>query len=111
MQRPGVIVTQTSNTPYTTSTATSTGAPLVPGRTLLIGDSFSLHVVSWLQPFFADLTYLPLSVDPATFARQLRSADAVIFEQVERYFVQCDTPLLSADFLTAVAASLSLPAG
>jgi hypothetical protein len=105
LHRPGVVVTRTdtirSAMPIIHSSATSTGAPLVPGRTLLVGDSYSLNGLAWLQPFFADLDFLLLSTPaaPAAFAELLRSADTVILEQVERTFVQCNTPLLAADFL------------
>jgi alginate O-acetyltransferase complex protein AlgJ len=64
-----------------------------PGRTLLIGDSYSDAAQSQLAPFFADFHVVLWVGTPArTIADEVAAADTVIFESVEREFVARATP-------------------
>jgi hypothetical protein len=107
------VTTQRSLTVAVAKATSTQGAPLVPGRTLLLGDSFADDVYQWLQPFFAelDLTILrPAAAAPEDFAALFASADTIIVEEVERTFVITDTTVLGADFLAQVAQHLPPPA-
>jgi alginate O-acetyltransferase complex protein AlgJ len=63
------------------------GAPGVPGRTLLVRDSFGDFPLLQLQPYFADLQSIDwFNSPPAVIADQVARSDTVIFETVEREF-------------------------
>jgi len=93
IQRTGVVVTtrpppvvgvQSSET-----TATSSAAPLAPGRTLLIGDSFAESLVPELAPFFSDLVWIHdggVRQVPLTVAQEIESSRSVVVVWNERYF-------------------------
>lgn len=63
----------------------STGPDLIPGRTLLLHDSYLAYNQDVLSPYFADLTALPLSSlnTPGALA-SLWGYDTVIVQQVQR---------------------------
>ena len=95
--RPGVKTTAktvegpagTTQYHFVSSSATST---LVPGKTLLIGDSFMLHEMpTQLSNFFADVTMSALE-EPA----RAHLYDRVIVERVERYSGTGEWPSLAA---------------
>ncbi|WP_424535352.1 alginate O-acetyltransferase AlgX-related protein [Sphaerisporangium viridialbum] len=71
-------------------TNASSRAPLFQPRTLLIGDSFTRESVSWIAPYFADLTVLrsdaPAKAGPEQVATQVAESEVVVFEMVERYY-------------------------
>ena len=61
--------------------------PVVPGKTLIVGDSFFLTMAGLFAPWFEDLTFVDLqTVAGPEVARQLAEAgaDNVILERVER---------------------------
>jgi alginate O-acetyltransferase complex protein AlgJ len=62
-------------------------APRVPGRTVLVGDSYSDAPVPQLTPYFDDLRVLSWVNTPAReVARAVARADTVLLETVEREF-------------------------
>ncbi|WP_166788030.1 alginate O-acetyltransferase AlgX-related protein [Cryobacterium adonitolivorans] len=72
--------------------STSTSSPLVPGKTLLIGDSFLLHQIpTQLSNFFEDVTMTDLEE-----WAQAGEYDTVIVVRVERYSATGEWPSLTA---------------
>jgi alginate O-acetyltransferase complex protein AlgJ len=61
-------------------------APRIPGRTLLIGDSYSQGPVPQLVHYFEDLRILTWQAPAPELARGIRAADTVVLETVEREF-------------------------
>jgi alginate O-acetyltransferase complex protein AlgJ len=62
-------------------------APRVPGRTLLVGDSFGDAPLGPLRAYFGQLDHALLVVTPLRrIAAQVEAADTVILETVERDF-------------------------
>lgn len=84
--RPGVVTTLETTmgdggTPLSRFTSTSDLRPLVPGRTLLIGDSFLLSAIpTQLSNFFEDVTMADISESV-----QVGEYDRVIAVRVERF--------------------------
>jgi len=79
--RPGVDVRADA----TGSRATSTGPWLLPGRTVIVGDSFAESIRSSLDPYLTDVTYVgwhDLSTPRGRAA--LAAADTLVVEVVER---------------------------
>lgn len=74
----------------------TTGAPLIPGRTALLGDSFSASVRPLIAPFFDVLTLQHNQSSPEALARTIVDSDTVVVEIVERSVaageVQLTTP-------------------
>jgi alginate O-acetyltransferase complex protein AlgJ len=61
------------------------GAKVIPGRTLMIGDSYSQGPAPQLAPYFEDLRGAAwVGTPPAKLAREIRAADLVLLETVER---------------------------
>jgi alginate O-acetyltransferase complex protein AlgJ len=86
-------------------------APLVPGRTLLVKDSFGDAPGAQLMPYFEDLRLLGWFGTPMKqVAREVRLADMVVFETVEREFTFRAAPGDVVDQLTvALRKSLDGP--
>jgi hypothetical protein len=91
--RPGVTTTEGPPTPVEGDfsirhfQSTSTGVPLITGRTVMLYDSFTLPAVGMLAPFFADLTLVHWNVvGKADVAGMLAEADRVVAEGAEREF-------------------------
>ena len=76
--------------------ASSTGAPLFPGRTALLGDSFSASVRPLIAPFLDELTIQRHLAHAAPLAETIVESDTVIIQVVERSIsaggVQLTTP-------------------
>ncbi|WP_181397342.1 alginate O-acetyltransferase AlgX-related protein [Cryobacterium arcticum] len=95
--RPNVITTSASSigaggSPLLHFTSESSSSPLVPGKTLLIGDSFLMHEIpTQLSNFFADVTMTGLNE-----SGQAGEYDRVIVERVERYSSSGDWPSLAS---------------
>jgi hypothetical protein len=115
LTRPGVTTSQATvslapGISGTESKAVSGAAPLVGGRTLLVGDSFSEAVQSSLVPFFSDL----LSVKNAYFAEApetmfdaMASSKTIILVWNERYFADPNYGVMwSTAFLDKLQADL-----
>ncbi len=113
--RPGVSTTTTTTpalgNPTMDIRATSTkGAALVPGRTVLVRDSFMWRALPSLEPFFERLTV----VHWAEFNDMVRNgtlpaADRYVFETVQRGWVQRSAALSGLDVQAAVATALGRP--
>jgi hypothetical protein len=72
----------------------------VPGKTVLVHDSFGDYVGPLLEPFTAELTAtLWPRRTAAQMAAEVRDADQVVFEMVERNLSQVFTPGGVADQL------------
>lgn len=70
------------------SRSTSTAAPLIQPRVLILGDSFTALSKAQLAPFFRDVTFLHLdamALDPAAVVAAVKSAQIVVVERVERW--------------------------
>lgn len=62
-------------------------APRVPGRALLVKDSYGEAPTAQLAPYFEDLrTILWVGTPPERIAREVALADTIVFETVEREF-------------------------
>lgn len=88
------------------------GAPVVPGPTLLLGDSYSEGAMAEIRPYFASLQRLSWdNSTPGQIARAIAGARTVVLETVEREFdyrASADgmiTPALIATIRSALAAS------
>jgi alginate O-acetyltransferase complex protein AlgJ len=110
VRRPGII---RNTTPDISTAATPTlrritnsGPPgsLVPGRTLLLTDSFGNAAVSQMAPWFADLTIVSLNdFNADVFVSLIQHADRVWFLSVERLLpVRVAANWASPSFLTAL---------
>ena len=85
----------------------ATGAPLVPGRTVLVRDSFVWRALPSLQPFFSRLTV----VHWAEFDRMVRTgtlptADRYVFESVQRGWVSRAAKLSDPQVQVALRSAL-----
>jgi hypothetical protein len=94
------------------SHATSSSAPLVQPKVVVLGDSFSEYAQDQLAPFFRDLTFV--HVDSLYLAPQLalpaiRGADVVILERAERDV--SGTGLLEAPGLVSRIRAMRPPPG
>jgi hypothetical protein len=68
-------------------TSTSTAAPLIEGRTVMIYDSFTLGSLTNLAPYFADITFVHWNaLGVADLGPLLGDADTVVAEGAEREF-------------------------
>ncbi len=93
IERTGVVVTTdpdpVAGVQSAETTAQSTVAPLAPGRTLLVGDSFAESLIPQLAPFFHDLVWIhdgDVREVPLTVAQDIQSSRSVIVVWNERYF-------------------------
>ncbi|GAA4221299.1 hypothetical protein GCM10023075_09510 [Streptosporangium album] len=88
----------------------STRAPLFKPRTLLIGDSFTRNSLSWVTPYFANLTYMrsdaSAKAGPDYVAEKIARSETVVFEMVERYFVGGHGEMLDDATLAAIDRAL-----
>lgn len=103
---PVTSIPESTGTPIT-YTATSTAAPLYPGRTLVLGDSFYQRTRFMFTPFFAQLTMLHNQSDGPTLSAAMVEADTVVVELVERSvsggFVSLGTPSVVDTIAQALA--------
>jgi hypothetical protein len=63
--------------------ARARGAPRVPGRTVLICDSFGYGWIRLFKPYFEDISYVSWYEPPDVIAAAIRRADRVILEANE----------------------------
>jgi hypothetical protein len=90
--RPGVTVEtfpgpiERPETMHDISRATTTAAPLVPGTTVLVGDSFARHSLHLLQPYFEELILIDREylADHGIEEVVEGRPTAIIVEQVQR---------------------------
>lgn len=117
--RAGVRSTSPTSTPLTSgvtgfrTTASTSGVALVPGLSLLIGDSFSEAAEPALRPFFADLLRVrngDFARAPRTMLAQVKAAQTVVLVWNERYFSDANYGVLwSMPFLDKLEAALKQP--
>lgn len=93
-----------AGTPMTTE-ASTTAAPLYPGRTLILGDSFYNAVL--FAPFMSTLTAVYVLADPAKITQSIIDADTVVLEVVERSLSTGFVPLIQPDSLAELERSLT----
>ncbi|MCH2133838.1 MAG: hypothetical protein MK116_08820 [Phycisphaerales bacterium] len=111
--RPGTdVVTETPGTtiPSTITTKTGNDERLIPGRTLLIRDSFWDHVVAVGREYFAELVSVHANdaMDVMALATEMARADTVIFETGERKFCEVMQSTIASDaFLEHLRAALA----
>jgi alginate O-acetyltransferase complex protein AlgJ len=100
-------------------------APLVGGRTLMYGDSFTERSLGIIAPFFADFTRIPelsraaaegpsaRAVALSLLTKQIQAADVVVIEQTERIVTaSASGSILAPDVLDAIQKALaSAPRG
>jgi alginate O-acetyltransferase complex protein AlgJ len=96
---------------FQTVTATSTKAPLFPGRTLLYGDSFLASSLPYVVPYFSSLQYINYNAGAlpgvaGTLATHTAAADTVVVEMVERNAAGGGSALLLPSNLEAIYAAL-----
>jgi alginate O-acetyltransferase complex protein AlgJ len=91
------------------------GAPVIPGNTVLIGDSYADVAIGLLRPYFANLSQLYWVTDTTQQLIQgLAAAHTVILETVEREFDYraSNQGYVTPDFLKLVRSALkSSPPG
>jgi alginate O-acetyltransferase complex protein AlgJ len=96
----------TAGPPITTKASTS-AAPLYPGRTLILGDSFYASARSLFAPFMSTLTAVYVIADPAKIMPSIIDADTVVLEVVERNLSSGWVPLIRPDALAELERSLT----
>lgn len=94
-----------------TVTASSTGAPLIPGKTLLLGDSFFAASRFQFPIYYSSLTYIhsmSAEVPGATdaVAALLAESDTLIFEMVERSAVGGHVAFLGDQSIEALVTAM-----
>lgn len=117
VQRPGVTVTNSVSGPgagkgdwdntINTSRAVTTGPPVIPGRTVIVGDSFLRAGIHLLRPYFEELVFVPWQHIQKTEGNTLAQAaggpaDNLIILQVQRNLALGRFPLYAdsiADYL------------
>lgn len=61
------------------------GVTLIPGRTVILMDSFGVYAIDQLSPWFEEVSFFHLSIDdPELLARRVAAADRVVFLTAER---------------------------
>ena len=82
------------------------GDDLVPGRTLLIGDSFSYAGIDLAMPLFERGAFAWFQYfDTAALARQIRASDTVVVEVSQRTLTH--SSVATAAFVDQVEAALA----
>jgi hypothetical protein len=85
VERPGVSleVEESSDLDVIRSRATSTEAPLVPGTTVFVSDSFGLYEIDLLQPYFEDLVFIKWQhLEDHTIAEVVDTAPTAVVVQL-----------------------------
>ncbi|MGC2399918.1 MAG: hypothetical protein WA510_09055 [Acidobacteriaceae bacterium] len=103
---PPPLVRKQAGTPVTTE-ASTTAAPLYPGHTLILGDSFYTYARSLFAPFMSTLTAVYVIGDPAKITQSIIDADTVVLEVVERSLSSGYVPLIQPDVLAELERSLA----
>ena len=106
LRRPGVTVTSQTTTHLA---STSTGAPLITGRTLVLGDSFTQASKPFLAAFFQDARVLhpqTAVASPGAVVNAVLGAQTVVLEIVERSVDGGDVPITDPRFLSQLETAL-----
>lgn len=123
IQRPGVTLTMDSTTiqpneipsltaDFQHTAATTEDAPLIPGKTLILGDSFFEASRFMFPSYFADLTYVHNQAigEPAGLAQipeQMADSDVVVLEVVERSLAGGQAEILSEKSVEAIEKAMA----
>ena len=104
---PPPIKTETGGKPKTIE-ASTTAAPLYPGHTLILGDSFyDVFGGALFAPFMSTLTAVYVLEDPAKITQNIIDADTVILEVAERTLSSGGVRLIYPDVLAELERSLA----
>jgi hypothetical protein len=104
---PPPIHTESAGRPITIQ-ASTTAAPLYPGHTLILGDSFYDNFGGLLfAPFMSTLTPVYVLGDPAKITQNIIDADTVVLEVVERSLSSGGLPLIQPQVLAELEKSLA----
>lgn len=106
LHRPGVSVTSETDRRLA---STTTDAPLIESRTLLLGDSFTQASRPFLAPFFKEVRILQpkeAEASPAGVVNAVLSAQTVVLEIVERSVDGGDVPIIGPRFLDQLETAL-----
>jgi alginate O-acetyltransferase complex protein AlgJ len=104
---PPPIKTESAGMPKTIE-ASTTAAPLYPGRTLFLGDSFfDIFGGVLFAPFMSTLTPVYVLEDPAKITQNIINADTVVLEVAERSLSSGGVPFLRPDALAELERSLA----
>jgi alginate O-acetyltransferase complex protein AlgJ len=103
---PPQIVRDQAGTPVTTE-ASATAAPLYPGQTLILGDSFYNSWRMLFAPFISALTAVYDLADPVKITQRIIDADTVVLEVVERNLSTGYVPLIQPNALAELERSLA----
>ncbi|HEX7323123.1 MAG TPA: hypothetical protein VF299_09380 [Mycobacterium sp.] len=104
---PPPIKTEAAGLPKTIEVST-VAAPLYPGQTLFLGDSF-YDVFGGLlfAPFMSTLTPVYVLEEPAKIMQNMINADTVVLEVVERSLSSGGVPLIQPDALAQLERTLA----
>ena len=86
------------------------GAPVVPGRTLFVNDSFGITAIKNLRPYFKTLdNYLWYGSNAREMVKRIAAADTVVLECTEREinFRASDQGFVTPAFLAALERGLA----
>jgi alginate O-acetyltransferase complex protein AlgJ len=86
------------------------GAPVVPGKTVLWGDSYAEDTFGQLKPYFASITMLPYTLDAwHQLPQTIIGAKTVVIETVEREFDYraTDPAYITPGFIAEVQSALA----
>jgi alginate O-acetyltransferase complex protein AlgJ len=103
---PPLLARELAGTPVTTE-ASTTAAPLYPGHTLILGDSFYDAPRKLFAPFMSRLTAVYVRADPAKITQSIIDADTVVLEVVERDLSSGSVPLIRPDAVAELERSLA----
>lgn len=104
---PPPIRTESAGAPRTIE-ANTTAAPLYPGHTLILGDSFyDIFGGLLFVPFMSTLTPVYVLEDPVKITQSIINADTVVLEVVERSLSSGLLPLIHPAALAELESSLA----
>jgi alginate O-acetyltransferase complex protein AlgJ len=116
LDRPGVRTTVRSvpdpaigDIPYLHATSTSTGPRLIPGKTVMLYDSFTDVSQQYVTPWFSDLTLihnLSTEKSPPGVAALLANSDTIIIEVVERSVATGHSGTVAEEFVSQLETQL-----
>ena len=94
---------------YETRWVNSTqSAKVIPGRTVIVGDSFAVRALDQIVPYFEDLTLvIPYAEDPSIVSTAIAGADHVVILIVERNLSFLMNGTLGPEFVDQLTASLA----
>ena len=85
----------------------STGAPLIPGRTALLGDSFSAGLPPLVTPFFDSLTLLHNQASAEALTQTIVDSDTIVVQIVERSVAAGEVQLATPAVVDVIEQSLA----